>query len=98
MNPGAKDKAFIWKWDDIEPLTVRAGQEVAMEDAERRAVIMCHPAFDGKIETTSNLFPPLQFWNPVTKRPLIAIPLPLSVLPHDVKGSHHRKWTPLSNA
>ena len=55
MNPEAKDKAFLWKWDDIEPLTARAGEEVAMEDAERRAVIMCNPAFDGKIETTSNL-------------------------------------------
>ena len=69
MNPGAKDKAFIWKWDDIELLTVRAGQEVAMEDAERRAVIMCHPAFDGKIETTSNLISAFTVLEPGDKAP-----------------------------
>ncbi len=69
INPGAKDKAFIWKWDDIEPLTQRAGNEVAMEDAERRAVIMCHPAFDGKIETTSNLISAFTVLQPGDKAP-----------------------------
>jgi gentisate 1,2-dioxygenase len=69
MNPEAKDKAFVWRWDDIEPLTVRAGQEVAMEDAERRAVIMCHPAFDGKIETTANLISAFTVLEPGDKAP-----------------------------
>ena len=69
INPDAKDKAFLWKWDDIEPLTVRAGDEVAMEDAERRAVIMCHPAFDGKIETTSNLISAFTVLQPGDKAP-----------------------------
>ena len=45
INPKAKDKAFIWKWDDIEPLTVRAGNEVAMEDA----------GYDAKVIYTSLL-------------------------------------------
>ena len=69
MNPDAKDKAFLWKWDDIEPLTIRAGDEVAMEDAERRALIMCHPAFDGKIETTSNLLSAFTVLQPGDKAP-----------------------------
>ncbi|MEC7490789.1 MAG: cupin domain-containing protein [Pseudomonadota bacterium] len=69
MNPNARDKAFLWKWHDIEPLTIRAGEEVAMEDAERRALIMCHPAFDGKIETTSNLLSAFTVLNPGDKAP-----------------------------
>jgi len=69
MNPDAKDKAFVWKWDQIEPLTKRAGEEVAMEDAERRAVIMCHPAFEGKIETTSNLISAFTVLEPGDKAP-----------------------------
>ena len=69
MNPEAKDKAFLWKWDDIEPLTVRAGEEVAMEDAERRALIMCNPDLDGKIETTSNLISAFTVLQPGDKAP-----------------------------
>jgi gentisate 1,2-dioxygenase len=69
MNPDAKDKAFVWRWDDIEPLTVRAGKEVAMSDAERRAVIMCHPAFNGAIETTSNLISAFTVLEPGDKAP-----------------------------
>ena len=69
MNPDSKDNAFLWKWDDIEPLTVRAGKEVAMEDAERRALIMCHPAFDGKIEATSNLLSAFTVLEPGDKAP-----------------------------
>jgi len=55
MAPNAADSAFHWPWREIEKLTGRAGAEVALEDAERRAVIMCHPAFNGEIATTSNL-------------------------------------------
>jgi gentisate 1,2-dioxygenase len=55
LAPNASDGAFHWPWRDIEKLTARAGAEVGLEDAERRAVIMCHPAFDGEIVTTSNL-------------------------------------------
>jgi len=69
MNPGAKDQAFLWKWDEIEPLTIRAGEEVAMADAERRAVIMCNPVFDGKIETTSNLISAFTVLQPGDKAP-----------------------------
>lgn len=69
MNPDAKDKAFLWKWDDVEPLTHRAGCEVALEDAERRAVIMCNPAFEGKIETTSNLISAFTVLQPGDKAP-----------------------------
>lgn len=69
VAPSAQDTAFHWKWSDIEPLTVRAGDEVAMEDAERRAVLMCHPAFGGKIKTTSNLISAFTVLQPGDKAP-----------------------------
>jgi gentisate 1,2-dioxygenase len=53
--PAPSDPPFIWRWKDLEPFTGRAATEIAMEDAERRALIMAHPAFGGKTQTTHNL-------------------------------------------
>ena len=69
IAPSASDHAFHWRWSDIEPLTARAGAEVAMEDAERRAVLMCHPAFGGKIKSTSNLISAFTVLQPGDKAP-----------------------------
>jgi gentisate 1,2-dioxygenase len=44
-----------WRWRDIEPFTDRAAKEVAIEDVERRALILVHPAFGGATVTTQNL-------------------------------------------
>lgn len=55
IEPSARDGSFVWRWADIEPFTERAAQEVPIEDVERRALIMAHPAFGGATQTTSNL-------------------------------------------
>ena len=55
MAPRAKDAPMHWRWRDIEPFTERAAQEVAIEDVERRALILAHPAFGGATVTTQNL-------------------------------------------
>jgi gentisate 1,2-dioxygenase len=55
MAPRAKDAPMHWRWRDIEPFTERAAEEVAIEDVERRALILAHPAFDGATVTTQNL-------------------------------------------
>ena len=55
IMPAADDPSFVWRWKDIEPYTGRAATEIAMEDAERRALIMAHPAFGGATKTTENL-------------------------------------------
>ena len=55
ITPAPDDPPFVWRWKDIEPFTARAATEIAMEDAERRALIMAHPAFGGKTQTTHNL-------------------------------------------
>lgn len=55
MMPRAKDAPHHWRWRDIEPLGNRAAKEVPVEDVERRAIIMAHPAFGGATVSTSNL-------------------------------------------
>ncbi|MGB0629148.1 MAG: cupin domain-containing protein [Alphaproteobacteria bacterium] len=55
ITPAPDDPPFVWRWKDIDPFTARAATEIAMEDAERRALIMAHPAFGGKTQTTHNL-------------------------------------------
>ena len=55
VQPRSPDESRLWRWADIEPFTVRAAGEVPIEDVERRAIILSHPAFDGQTVTTSNL-------------------------------------------
>jgi gentisate 1,2-dioxygenase len=55
MAPRPKDAPMHWRWRDIEPFAERAAKEVAIEDVERRALILAHPAFDGATVTTQNL-------------------------------------------
>lgn len=55
IAPSATDAPTIWRWRDIDPFTERAAREVPMEDAERRAIIMANPAFNGETATTQNL-------------------------------------------
>ena len=55
VAPSARDQPMHWRWRDIEPFTERAAKEVAIEDVERRALILAHPAFAGATVTTQNL-------------------------------------------
>jgi len=55
MAPRAKDAPMHWRWRDIEPFAARAAEEVGIEDVERRALILAHPAFEGQTATTQNL-------------------------------------------
>jgi gentisate 1,2-dioxygenase len=55
LAPRAKDAPMHWRWRDLEPFTERAAREVAIEDVERRALILAHPAFGGATVTTQNL-------------------------------------------
>jgi gentisate 1,2-dioxygenase len=55
VQPRSAEESLLWRWRDIEPLTARAAGEVPIEDVERRAIILAHPAFGGQTVTTSNL-------------------------------------------
>ena len=55
VAPQPKDAPMHWRWREIEPFAERAAKEVAIEDVERRALILANPAFDGQTVTTQNL-------------------------------------------
>jgi gentisate 1,2-dioxygenase len=55
VAPRAKDSPMHWRWRDLEPFAERAAREVAIEDVERRALILANPAFGGETVTTQNL-------------------------------------------
>ena len=63
-EPRAPDTARIWRWNDLLPFIDRAGREVSMEDAERRALMLVNPDFGGKSFTTTNLFAGIQILEP----------------------------------
>lgn len=63
-EPKPKDSAMAWRWQALQPLIERAVAEVAMEDAERRVLLFCHPAFAPGIATTTNLSSGLQILQP----------------------------------
>jgi gentisate 1,2-dioxygenase len=55
VAPQAKDAPMHWRWRELEPFAERAAREVAIEDVERRALILANPAFGGGTLTTQNL-------------------------------------------
>jgi gentisate 1,2-dioxygenase len=55
VAPKPKDAPMHWRWRDLEPFAERAAREVAIEDVERRALILANPAFGGETVTTQNL-------------------------------------------
>ncbi|MEO6625984.1 MAG: cupin domain-containing protein, partial [Burkholderiaceae bacterium] len=58
--PTAPDAPWHWPWDRMAPLIDRAVAEVSMQDAERRVLLLTHPAFPGSVGTTTNLSSGLQ--------------------------------------
>ncbi|MFQ5972076.1 MAG: cupin domain-containing protein [Alphaproteobacteria bacterium] len=69
VHPQATDASFLWRWRDMEPLTARAASEVPAEDVERRAIIMCNPAFGGQTITTGNLIAAFTVLEPGDRSP-----------------------------
>ncbi|MEO7938270.1 MAG: cupin domain-containing protein [Burkholderiaceae bacterium] len=59
-EPKAPDAPMLWSWREMLPLIERAAREVSMEDAERRVLLLTHPAFGGRVATTTNLSGGLQ--------------------------------------
>ena len=78
LAPNAKDAPMHWRWRDLEPFTARAAQEVAIEDVERRALILAHPAFPSATVTTQNLIGASRCSSPATRQCRTATPPPPS--------------------
>ena len=63
-EPCAPDTPHIWRWTELLPFIEKAGQQVPMENAERRALMLVNPAFGGRSFTTTNLFAGIQILEP----------------------------------
>jgi gentisate 1,2-dioxygenase len=59
-----KAQPHIWKYSDIRPLLVKAGELIPMAESERRSLIMCNPALEGLIATTTTMFAAYRINNP----------------------------------
>ena len=55
IKPQPRDAPFLWRWRDVEPFLHRSVGEVSINDVERRALILAHPAFGAETTTTSTL-------------------------------------------
>ena len=55
IKPQAQDAPFLWRWSEVEPFLHRSVAEVSINDIERRALILAHPAFAKDTTTTSTL-------------------------------------------
>mgnify|MGYP001222331295 CR=1 FL=1 len=59
-EPTPRDPGTLWRWTDLLPLIERASNEVVMEEAERRVLMLLNPIFDGQPMTTTGLFGAVQ--------------------------------------
>ncbi|MDX3895577.1 cupin domain-containing protein [Pusillimonas sp.] len=64
LEPKPIDWPIAWPWASMQGVIERAVAEVGMEDAERRVLLFCHPAFAPNIYTTTNLSAGLQILEP----------------------------------
>lgn len=63
-EPAPLDWPINWSWKALQPLIARATEEVCMADAERRVLLLAHPAFAPHPYSTSNLTGALQVLQP----------------------------------
>ena len=99
IKPHAKDPPLIWRWKDIAPFTGRAVSEVAIDDVERRALILVNPAFGGETVTTIEFDRSLH--GARSGRPREAAPAHICGDPfRDARrgGGHDRQWPAMRHA
>jgi len=63
-EPSSPDRAWLWRWRELQGFIERASAEVSMDEAERRVLMLANPAFGGKPWTTTNLFAGIQILEP----------------------------------
>ena len=59
-RPKSPAEAVIWRFDDVRPHIMAAGDVVSPEDAFRRVLVLENPAFGGEMRATNTLFADLQ--------------------------------------
>ena len=63
-EPVSKAIPFIWRWRELRPQALRAGELIGTADAERRVLMLLNPGLNGRMATTNTLFSGLQIVMP----------------------------------
>jgi gentisate 1,2-dioxygenase len=59
-EPKSQAKPFLWRWKELRPQLLRAGELVSAAEAERRVLMLLNPGLEGCIATTHTLYGGLQ--------------------------------------
>lgn len=59
-EPKSQAKPFLWRWQELRPQLLRAGELVSAAEAERRVLMLLNPGIEGRIATTHTLYGGLQ--------------------------------------
>ena len=54
-DPKLKALPHVWRYDEVRPLLLEAGNPLTAEEAERRVLVFENPAFPGQSRITSTL-------------------------------------------
>jgi gentisate 1,2-dioxygenase len=59
-TPQGKARPYLWRYADLRPHLLRAGELVSTREAERRVLMLLNPGLEGKAAATSTLFAGMQ--------------------------------------
>ena len=62
-EPKSKALPFLWRWRDLQPQALRAGDLIGTADAERRVLMLLNPGLN-RMATTNSMFAGLQIVMP----------------------------------
>ena len=62
-EPKSKALPFLWRWRDLQPQALRAGDLISTADAERRVLMLLNPGLN-RMATTNSMFAGLQIVMP----------------------------------
>jgi gentisate 1,2-dioxygenase len=60
LAPKGKARPYLWRYADLRPHLLRAGELVSTQEAERRVLMLLNPGLEGAAATTPTLFAGMQ--------------------------------------
>jgi gentisate 1,2-dioxygenase len=59
-EPKSQARPYLWRWQELRPQLLRAGELVTAAEAERRVLMLLNPGLEGRVATTHTLYGGLQ--------------------------------------
>jgi gentisate 1,2-dioxygenase len=59
-EPKSQARPHLWRWKELRPQLLRAGELVSAAEAERRVLMLLNPGIEGRLATTHTLYGGLQ--------------------------------------